>query len=315
MQNACVGLEDRSYMHEDDARPLSPREWLAGASLVGKLIVLNALVFVLWQFPSLQPFLYDHFTVGWEGLRAGRVWTLFTCALSHSDLLHLVFNMVALQFVGRDLEAIYGARNVAALYLFGAALSGLGHAALMLAWHTPHIPALGASGSVMALMVVAALFFPHRRAGILFLPVAIPLSVLATAFVLLDLLGAMGKPVLIMGHAVAHGGHLGGAVAGALWKLLDLRPFRAPQAMELGPSLLERLRGVARAGARPRLRVLPPLPSEPPAASPPTDPQRVDAATAERVDDLLRKINRDGIQALSAEEREFLEQASLRYRK
>ena len=296
-----------------EPRPFSPREWMATSSLAAKLTVLNALVFVLWQFPSLQPFLYDHFTVGWEGLRAGRVWTLVTASFSHSDLLHLLFNMVALHFVSRDVETIYGAKDMLALYLFAAVCMGLGHVALTVAWHTPEVPALGASGSVMGLLIVAALFFPHRRASILFLPVSIPLWVLAAAFVAMDLLGAVGSQVSVMGHKVAHGGHLGGAVAGALWKLLDLRPFRTPDALELGPSLLERLRGAARRGSRPRLRVLPPLPPEPPVAAPPA--QQVDAATAERVDDLLRKINREGIQALSAEERAFLEQASLRYRK
>lgn len=296
-----------------EPRPFSPREWMTTSSMGAKLTLLNVLVFVLWQFPSLRPFLLENFTVSWDGLRSGHVWTAISASFSHSDLLHLFFNMLALHIVSRDLETIYGGKNYLTLYLFGALFTAIGHAGLTLAWHTPWTPALGASGAVMALLVVGALFFPQRRISILFLPVSIPLWVLVCAYVVIDMFGALGNQVVLDGHPVAHGGHLGGAVAGAVWKLLDLRPFSAPGSYGArAPSLMERLRGAARKASRPRLRVLPPLPPEP---AVPDATDKVDTATAERVDDLLRKINREGIQALSDEERAFLEKASLRYRK
>lgn len=312
MQNAGVGLEDRAYMH--DEKPLSPSEWLSGTSATTKLIVLNALVFVVWQIHAAKPFMFDHFTVAWEGLQAGRLWTLVTSEVSHLDLFHLLMNMFALSFVGKVLEEAYGGKNTVALYLFAAVLASLGHVGLMLAWRTPAIPAIGASGAVMAMLIVAALLDPRRRVSILFLPFSFPIWGVATVFVMIDLVGAMSGKVELFGTRVAHGGHLGGAVAGALWKLLDLRPFAAARPGELGPSLVERVKRAMKRRSQPRLRVLPPLPPEPVLPEGPK-PGELDAATSERVDDLLRKINKEGIQALTAEERAFLEKASLRYKK
>lgn len=294
-----------------DQRPRSPGEWLTATSLTTKLIVLNALVFVAWQVPPIQQLMLEQFTVSWDGLVSGRVWTLLTSEVSHSDLFHLLFNMVALGFVGRIVEEAWGAKNALALYLFAAVLASLGHVGLMLAWHTPGVPAIGASGAVMAFVIVAALLEPMRRVTLVPLPFSFPIWGVAVAYVLFDLLGAMSGKIEVFGVKLAHGGHLGGAVAGALWKLLDLRPFRTHRAIVVGPSLLERVRRAWRARSQPRLRVLPPLPPEPE----PVEPSGLDAATAERVDDLLRKINKEGIQALTAEERAFLEKASLRYRK
>jgi len=42
---------------------------------------------------------------------------------------------------------------------------------------------------------------------------------------------------------------------------------------------------------------------------------RVDAATAERVDQLLDKIHKDGIQNLTEEERDFLTRSSQKYKR
>lgn len=61
------------------------------------------------------------------------------------------------------------------------------------------------------------------------------------------------------------------------------------------------------AGLLPRWR---PRPVTPVAAAGP----RIDGDTALEVDDLLRKISRHGMTALSPEEHEFLRKASQRYR-
>src|SRR5690606_14472043 len=49
-------------------------------------------------------------------------------------------------------------------------------------------------------------------------------------------------------------------------------------------------------------------------ADPPSASQRLQAALDARVDELLRKIARQGMDALSSAERRYLEEASRRYR-
>jgi membrane associated rhomboid family serine protease len=304
-----MAAHDRDYMQDD--RPGSPLGWFASLSMLGRLVLLNAIVFFVWLIRSAQPFMADHFTVSAVGLLEDvRVWTLFTSAFSHKDLFHLLFNMILLWVFCPELERIYGKRNVAFLYLLGAFGCSVGHVGLSMATGNEATPMLGASGAVMAVVAVAVLIAPHRR---LFLFGVLPLPAwgLGLGFVALDLLGLVGSA---QGQAsgISHVGHLGGLVAGLAFKLLDLRLFRDEGEPGGGPSLRERLR------RRPKLRVLPPLPPEEREMSlteQEAERERIDAETARRVDDLLRKISESGMDSLTPEEKAFLEEASLKYRR
>lgn len=318
-----VGLDSRDYMIEEGSGGSSPARLLAGLSATARLIILNLIVWLVWQLWPRSTLLFDHLMVSPEGLlEHGRVWTLVTYSFSQRELWHLFWNMLFLYWFGRDLEQAYGKRNLAAVYLVGA----VGGAAAQVAFNVHQgwygRPMLGASASVMAVVVTTTLLFPTRRV-LIWGVIPSPLWVLAGVYLLVDVFGFARE----LGGAfsrVGHVGHLGGALAGALFKLLDLRPFRrgAPPLPAPGkPSAWGRL---TTAWRRRRLRVLPPLRDEPPtpargdealpAALDPAPP-RVDPAIEERVDELLRKINRDGLQSLSDEEKAFLEQASTRYRK
>lgn len=284
-------------MHEDRGqRALAG--WWATAPFSHRLIALNIVVWLLWQLPGLWPFMHANFTVSYTGLFAEwRAWTVLTSAFSHQGLWHLLWNMLYLHWFGPDLEQVYGRRNFLLLYLHGAVVASLAHVAWERGWGRD-VPALGASGAVMAVVVVTALFFPQRTIlFMMFIPV--PLWLLACFKLLGDLTGLASG-----GAGVAHAGHLGGAAAGFLFKALDLRLFASPGQLEDddGPrwpglgALLRRLwprraAVVAREGPR------------------------VDADTALQVDELLRKIGRDGMSSLTPEELAFLHAASERYRR
>lgn len=291
-----MGVDRRDYMHEGrEQRALAG--WWATAPVSHKLIALNIAVFVLWQLRGLQPFMQANFTVSWAGVFGEwRVWTLLTSAFSHQGLWHLLWNMLYLHWFGPDLEQVYGRRNFLLLYLHGALVASLAHVAWEHGWGFD-VPALGASGAVMAVVVVTAMFFPQRTLLVMFF-VPVPLWLLATFKLLGDLTGMASG-----GGDVAHAAHLGGAAAGFLFKALDLRLFASPGQVEregagwggLG-ALLGRLwprRAVVALDDRPR----------------------VDADTALQVDELLRKIGRDGMSSLTPEELAFLHAASERYRR
>ncbi len=319
-----VGLDSRDYMTEGEGDGGSSVRLWSGLSATARLIIINVVVFLAWQIWPRSTLLYDHLMVSPDGLlEHGRVWTLVTYSFSQRELWHLFWNMVFLYWFGSDLEQVYGRRNLAVVYLVGAVGGALAQVAFNVhqGWLTR--PMLGASASVMAVVVATTLLFPTRRV-LIWGVIPAPLWALAAVYLLVDVFGFARE----LGGAfsrVGHVGHLGGAVAGALFKVLDLRPFRggpAPASARGGRSVVSWL---STAWRRRRIRVLPPLRDEapPPArarddedVAPTLDPaKRIDPAVEERVDELLRKINREGLQSLTNEEKAFLERASTQYRK
>ncbi|NMO90187.1 rhomboid family intramembrane serine protease [Actinomycetospora sp. TBRC 11914] len=130
----------------------------------------------------------------------GGWWRLVTSGFLHIGPLHLVFNMIALWFLGRDVELVLGRLRFSVLY--GASLLG-GSAAVML-FGSPGGEVAGASGAIFGLM--GALVVLLRR---LQLPMTQALIVIAVNVVLsltipgISLLGHLGG--LVVGAAVAAG--------------------------------------------------------------------------------------------------------------
>lgn len=137
-----------------------------------KIIVINALVFLvigilssLMQWPPGA--LYQYFALPdalWSFL--GQPWSLLTYSFLHSGFLHLLFNMLWLQFFGRFVLNLFPERRFVSLYLLGALSGGLVY---LLAFNT--FPAfmqtngqlVGASASIMAVMTFAAVYSPYAR--------------------------------------------------------------------------------------------------------------------------------------------------------
>src|SRR5262245_60835931 len=217
-----------------------------GVSATTLLLAANVVVFILWQIAGPRAeWMFDLFTCSADGvLQHGRVWTLVTAAFSHFDFWHLLFNLFCFWMVARELEAMIGPRDLVALYVVSAAVASGGHVAAMEIAGTPQIPALGASGAVMASMVLFACFFP-RRTFLIWGLLPIQARWLVLLYVGLDLAGALQS---VNTSRVAHAAHLGGALVGFLWWKIPIRIFtgrrnraardaawRAPSPPERGP--------------------------------------------------------------------------------
>ena len=84
----------------------------------------------------------------YPGVAEGGWWQLLTSAFTHVDVLHIGFNMVALWFLGPQLERYFGRGRYLALYL----LSGLA-GSVAVYWLTgTGTSTLGASGAVFGLL-------------------------------------------------------------------------------------------------------------------------------------------------------------------
>jgi membrane associated rhomboid family serine protease len=298
-----MGLYDRDYYRNE--HPPGSSTLFGGHSACVVLLALNVAVFLLWlmanvlQSKAMFGFMASNFMVSLDSLREFRAWTLVTYAFSHIDIWHILFNMLFLWVFGRLVEEHYGPRNLTVLYLAAGAVAAVLYLVLE-ASRQIAIPMLGASGSVMGFTVVAAFMYPNMQIliwGIL----PIKLKWLAILFIVVDVAGLANQ-----GDPVAHSAHLGGALMGLLFYKFDLRLFDRPGKTDF----LQRLRNLFR--RKPELRIVArPARREGIAVT----KAKPDIDVTARVDELLAKIHREGMGALSDEEKQFLESASQKYRK
>ena len=118
-----MGISDRDYYRKESSglRLQAPR------SAVGAIILLNVAVFVLEIFSgeasgrsTVVDFLSTHVGPQADTLwRPWMWWQFLTYGFVHdpSNMQHIVFNMLALFFLGRDVEKQYGTREFIRLYL------------------------------------------------------------------------------------------------------------------------------------------------------------------------------------------------------
>ena len=171
--------------------------------IVGILVVVNVAVFVLTAVDAGSVAHNSDGAVFLSGalvpyaVAGGQWWRLIVSGFLHIGPLHLVFNMVALYIIGRDVEAILGRARFAAVY--GASLFG-GSAAVML-FGDPATLVGGASGAVFGLMgALAVLLVRMRRSpgpAIGIIAVNVVLSVVLPGISILAHLGGLAVGALV----------------------------------------------------------------------------------------------------------------------
>lgn len=204
-------------------------------------------------------------------------WQLGTYALLHdvSGLGHLFFNLLSIYFFGTMVEEAVGGTRFLTAFIGMVVVGGLAVIAGGVLMGT-QAPTIGNSAAVYGMICAAATMHPNRRVILIVIP--IPLKFLA-----IGLIAFGGYDFLITlkhgSDGVSHVAHLAGGLYGFLlvkrrWLWIDW--FGRVQAR----------RAIA------------------------AEEQR--ALDAARMDELLAKISRDGIQSLSPTEKRFLKRASER---
>jgi len=305
-----MGIYSRDYVRDDRRGWSASGGW--GTPGCRWIIVANIVVFVL-QIVTTRP--TQMIVDGEMFLRRvspvtqvleldpqrvfhGEIWRLVTYAFCHAAdgrefVWHILFNMLFIGWWGTTLERMYGTREFVLFYLTAAMASGL--AFLGLSWlQGDPTPAIGASGAVMAIMALYAIFFPRDEIFLFFL-LRVQIRFVVLAYLVFDLL-----PVLQSlsgagnGDGVAHAAHLGGLAFGFAYHRFAWRIERLGASFSL---LLNR-----RAWIRPRhVKVYRP---------PEEAPQNFDL----KVDAILDKIHAQGEASLTDQERDILRKASERYK-
>ena len=180
---------------------------------VGVFLVLTIATIVLRLFNGGDiPFMhYLEFPAdSWKALT--QPWSLLTYMFLHADIFHLLFNMLWLYWFGKLFLYGYSARHFRGLYLLGGIVGALFY---LLAYNlfpylqpmVGHSWLMGASASVLAIVVATAIYMPDYRLSFLLIG-NIRLKYVALIVILCDLL------FITSANAGGHIAHLGGALAG-----------------------------------------------------------------------------------------------------
>jgi membrane associated rhomboid family serine protease len=227
-----------------------------------------------------------------------QIWRLVTHAFCHDryGLWHILFNMLALFWFGPTLESMYGTREFLLFYFTAIVAAALAYIGLDLVTGTRY-PAVGASGAIMAVIMLYAWHFPTSEILVMWV-IPVQIRFVVVIYALWDL-----HPVLLaltgdrIYTGVGNVAHLGGLAFGFLyakceWHLSSLVARLTPA--NWGARLPRR---------RPRLRIAPET------VPPPDNPD------ADEVDRILRKISQSGQASLSDEELATLHRASKKAKK
>jgi membrane associated rhomboid family serine protease len=233
-------------------------------------------------------------------------------------LIHIVFNMLWLIWVGREFEEMQGSYRLFALYMLG----GIGGGLLTVLLHNlfPGVPGFGgpvqgASGAVLGVLMGVAVMYPHKSIALLLFGV-VRLLYVVLAFLAINLL-FMG------GGGTSVSAHFGGALFGFIFAWTDARgidlsawaklffPQRSYGSRSSKSGVVGRMQGWVTSRS--------PRKEKAPVGEPARIKQVARAAEEapvsdlqHRVDKILDKINEHGAESLTDEERQVLIDASKR---
>jgi membrane associated rhomboid family serine protease len=193
----------------------------SGNALI-KLIYINIAVFLavklIGVFVTLLQLNYKIAPVYWLSVTADlsglmyKPWTVFSYMFVHEQFLHILFNMLWFFWFGQIFLRYFSEKKLVSLYLLG----GLAGAAFYIiafnafSIYNPSISMIGASASVIAIVVAISFYIPDHTINLMFIG-PVKLKYLALASILIDLLS------ITSANAGGHIAHLGGALFGYLY--------------------------------------------------------------------------------------------------
>ncbi|AKQ46221.1 rhomboid family protein [Rufibacter radiotolerans] len=240
-------------------------------------------------------------------LFAYRPWTLFTYFFTHLEFFHIIFNLLNLYWFGMLIREYLGDKRLVNLYVLGGLAGGLFY---LLTYNTiPYLQLradrsfmMGASGSVISVMVAAATLLPNYTFNLILLG-PIRIKYIAAVMVLLSISGAVGS------NAGGNIAHLGGAILGFFYiqQLQRGTDFGRPVQAVLGF-----FSGLFK--PRSPLKVTYKNPNRPYTAAPnpsmPVSSGMAGHPSQIEIDQILDKISVSGYESLTKEEKQKLFKAS-----
>lgn len=280
-----MGISDRDY-YQDEYQESSFAGFggsSGNSSIIVKLIIINVAIFLVVFFGLGQNIgLTKLLMVTDETVMKPWLWFQFlTAGFAHDpdNIFHILGNMFTLYFLGRIVEFKYGSKKFLSFYLTAIVLGNLGFALRHVLMGSEGA-CLGASGGVVASVLVFALSFPKQIVQ-LWGVISIPAWVVGAMIIVFDVLNAFNPD-----SHVAHDVHLIGAAYGYLF-------FKTGWDFASGfPSKLFKKK------RRAKVRIF--------------DPDKRYEQLDIQADKILEKLHKEGEASLSSKERKILAEYSRR---
>lgn len=274
-------------------------------NMITRIILVNVFVFlfiiIVKAFTGANPAIYNGLieylalpSDGWKLLT--RPWTLFTNIILHEGVWHLGWNMLMLYWFGRIVGDLAGDKRILPLYILGGLAGGI---LFFIYWNLlgNNAPLLGASGAVNCFIVAGACLAPEYNIRLLLIG-DVKLKYVAFVLVVLSIVGIANQS-----NAGGNMAHIGGAIMGAVFVYMLKKGVDLTDPFPGGVSLFSSKKTTK--GKAPMTvihnKIKPSRPKESKSRS---------LGTQEKIDQILDKINATGYDSLSAEEKDFLYQAS-----
>jgi len=232
-------------------------------------------------------------------------WTLVTYFFTHEGFLHILFNMLNLYWFGMLVNEYLGNKRLLSLYVLGGIAGGLLYIAIYNIFpgflnKSENSQLIGASASVLAIVVAAATLLPNYTFNLLiFGPIRI--KYIAAAIVLLSWYFARASSDNAGGNIA----HLGGALIG--WVFIK----QLQRGTDLGRPLHAIFDFFGKLfSSKPKLKVTHSRKTTFTGRPNGSASSRVGKPSQKEIDLILDKISSSGYESLSKEEKQKLFQAS-----
>jgi membrane associated rhomboid family serine protease len=269
-----------------------------------KLIYINTAIFIIIAVSAILGFLLSNQEIpsallsvlavpADPGKLVSRPWTVLTYMFTHKDILHILFNMLWLYWFGTIFLEYLDQKKLVAVYLLGGLCGGILYILSFnifpaFAGVVSESVAIGASASVMAVVVAIAAYVPDYPIH-LFLLGRIKIKYMALAIFILT---------SVIDFSVNSGGkiaHIGGALFGYLYTV-NLR--RGRDATKGINRIIDWFATVF----KPRKKIK--VTYKKPASE--YDYNKMKADHQQQINNILDKISKGGYESLTKEEKEIL---------
>lgn len=270
------------------------KDKLKRLNVLEKIIVVNAVVFIIEKLFRLN--------LDWFKLPSGfldfivQPWSLISYAFLHGDVLHILFNMLWLYFIGRMILNLFSPKMALNIYFLGAICGGL---LFMLGYQLfpslfgANAKLVGASAAVRALLIFVCAYMPNQEVRLI--AFNLKLWHIGAAIVVLDTIGLFG-----LVNQGGHLAHLGGALLGYLYAKQLAKGTDIGKGFE---RFMDILTSMFKSSKKSKLKTVHKKKGK---VGGYTKTEFNEFNNQKKIDVILDKISKSGYDSLTAEEKDFL---------
>lgn len=266
---------------------------------LSRLMLVNIVIWLICLFISVFTWLFNVSDISFVtklfavpadiSSLTDKPWSIFTYMFLQEEFWHLFFNMLMLYYGGQIFLQYFTQKQLLLTYIFGGLFGAL---FFIMSFNLFPVfenmrdsaVALGASASVLSILIAAATYQPEYKLN-LFLLGEVKMKWIAIIFVVIDLLS------IPKGNSGGHIAHLGGALWGFLYAFMLRKDFDIYMIFKRQPRIKVKSRNTDNHHQRPK-----------------TDEQynAERAQEQQEIDKILDKIAKNGYSSLSEKEKEYL---------